>query len=84
MMAAKVTIIYCINRISLEPGAKKIIESNSISFYYNYIFRKNKFINKHFFVFVQKAFIFASGFSFKSILKSCRNLSKISCRQCPV
>jgi hypothetical protein len=48
MTAAKVTIIYCINRISFELYAKEIIESNRISFYYNYIFRKNKFIRIQF------------------------------------
>jgi hypothetical protein len=45
---AKVTMIDCISRISFEPYAKEIIESNSISSYYNHIFRKNKFIRNLF------------------------------------
>jgi hypothetical protein len=42
--STKITHIYYINRISFELYAKEIIESNSISSYYNHIFRKNRFI----------------------------------------
>jgi hypothetical protein len=46
----KVTMVDCISRISFEPYAKEIIKSNRLSFYYNYIFRKNRFIGKQFFI----------------------------------
>jgi hypothetical protein len=49
MTVAKITHIYCINRISFELYAKKSSKTTVYHFFYNHIFRKNKFIRIAFF-----------------------------------